>query len=603
LAAPEWVLDLLVLTAFLCATSFFVFLPGAIDIGGPSRDGAVLLTAGSTVVGAVVLLGVPAILQAGTGSRPAIRAIAVVLCVTGVLLPVGLTILMGLSRSRRDVWLYRPAPRWVALLLLPLLVVSATLGLGLATDADSGRYLAVPALVTAITLAAVLAVLWRRAWARPIAGAAALLMALTVVGLPLALPAFASLWRGASRVPLEVPGARNVLVPSLARNSSRAPSLFILGTALVCVGAYLAEVDPSHLGYASLGTGPAPALVTIGAVNGPEIAHGQVWRILTAGYLHAGVLHLALNLVALLIAGLYVERRYGPARTAIIYIGSLVAGNLLAAVLSSPESYTLGASGAIMGLFAAMVCAGGRFRSERDSLVLAAGVVLATLIYGVLHSGVSNAAHVGGLVAGFWLATLTGTEPAWTARVEVRESSLLEASRRDRQERMRRLQPPAVVTDPSNRLVLRMSESQRLRWWALATAFPLVLVGDVIYLATLGRPPTGAELGFAGLCLLSVVPSPVVVLQTLGRLELTAHGFRMVTPLLPSRMVLWLDVDGAGFLPAEVNFVKFVNYRLTAAAQASGSFLASATQRVRLYGMDATDQAVLMNDWKFRWSH
>src|SRR5215467_11465123 len=124
--------------------------------------------------------------QAGTGSRPAIRAIAVVLCITGVLLPVGLTILVGLSRSRRDVWLYRPAPRWVALLLLPLLVVSATLGLGLATDADSGRYLAVPSLLTAITLGGMVGVLWRRAWARPIAGAAALLMALTVVGLPLA---------------------------------------------------------------------------------------------------------------------------------------------------------------------------------------------------------------------------------------------------------------------------------------------------------------------------------------------------------------------------------------------------------------------------------
>ena len=186
LATPGWVLDLLVLTAFLCAISFSIFLPGAIDIGDPSRDGAALLTAGSVLVRAVVLLGVPAILQAGTGSRPAIRAIAVVLCITGVLLPVGLTILVGLSRTRRDVWLYRPAPRWVALPLLPLLVVSATLGLGLTTDVDSRKYLAVPSLLTAITLGGMVGVLWRRAWTRPVAGAAALLMALTVVGLPLA---------------------------------------------------------------------------------------------------------------------------------------------------------------------------------------------------------------------------------------------------------------------------------------------------------------------------------------------------------------------------------------------------------------------------------
>jgi hypothetical protein len=305
-------------------------------------------------------------------------------------------------------------------------------------------------------------------------------------------------------------------------------------------------------------------------------------------------------MVALLVAGLYVERRYGRVRTAIVYLGSMVAGNLLAAVLSAPASYTLGASGAIMGLFAAMVGAGARFRSERDSLVRAGSIVLATLVYGFLHPGVSNAAHVGGLVAGVWLATVIGTDPAWTAFVRRREWNQLVASQHDRREAIGHLRPPAVVADPTNRLVLRMSGPQRLRWWALASLFPLGFLGDVVYLMTLGRPPTEAELGFAGLCLLMALSSPVNVLGTFGRLELTAYGFRQVTPLMPARLVLWIDVEG-GFLPEQISSVKFVSYRLTPAAQARGSFLASATQRVRVYGMDATEQALLMTDWAFRW--
>lgn len=149
--------------------------------------------------------------------------------------------------------------------------------------------------------------------------------------------------------------------------------------------------------------------------------------------------------------------------------------------------------------------------------------------------------------------------------------------------------------------VLRMSAAQRLRWWALASAFPIAFVGDLLHLGTLGRPPTGAEIGFAGLCLLMVVPSPVIVLMTFGRLELAPQGFRQTTPLMPRRLVSWIDVDAGLFFPTSLSNVRYVGYSLAPAAQV-GRFLAAATQRVIVYGMSAEQQAQLMEEWYRRWT-
>lgn len=460
-------------------------------------------------------------------------------------------------------------------------------------------------LVTAIILSATVGVLLRRRWARSIAALAALLTALTGAGLLFALPALAVLWSRASRIPPDVPDIADLHEPPQAAATNRPYPRFTAATVLICVAAYVAELPGSSIGFLLIGVGPPPPAVTLGAVNGPAIAHGELWRLVTAGYLHGGLLHLLLNMVALIVAGRYAERRYGPARSALVYFGSLVGGNLLAAALSSPVSYTLGASGAIMGLFGAMVRAGTRFRSEGDSLVWSAGLVLATLIYGFLHSGVSNSAHIGGLLIGFCIAAGIGTDPAWTSQVRRLEWSRRAESERERAEALHHRPLPSAIADPSNRIVLRMSAGQRVRRWALATVFPIVFAGDVVHLLTLGRPPTSAELGFAGLAAICALPSIVVVLATLGRLELGPAGFRQVTPLLPAPLIPWLDVGG-NFFTSEVGYQKFVGYYLTPAAQArvSGlrSLLPGATQRVMVYGMSADQQAELMEEWWRRWS-
>ena len=68
-------------------------------------------------------------------------------------------------------------------------------------------------------------------------------------------------------------------------------------------------------------------LITDGAVSGPAVADGEIWRLLTAGFLHAGLLHLMFNAFALYVLGTMLEPAIGRLRFAIIYFVSLFAGS------------------------------------------------------------------------------------------------------------------------------------------------------------------------------------------------------------------------------------------------------------------------------------
>ena len=95
-------------------------------------------------------------------------------------------------------------------------------------------------------------------------------------------------------------------------------------------------------------------LITDGAVSGPAVADGEIWRLLTAGFLHAGLLHLMFNAFALYVLGTMLEPAIGRLRFAIIYFVSLFAGSF-GALLVEPNALTVGASGAIFGLMGAVV--------------------------------------------------------------------------------------------------------------------------------------------------------------------------------------------------------------------------------------------------------
>lgn len=143
-----------------------------------------------------------------------------------------------------------------------------------------------------------------------------------------------------------------------------------------------------------------------GANFGPATQDGQWWRLGSALFLHFGIVHLVLNMLALWDSGQFVERMYGHVRFIGIYFISGLSGNLLSLVTHHGTAVSGGASGAIFGVYGALLTF--MLREQRNlplpefrllfwgALVFSA----ATIAMGFIIPGIDNAAHIGGFVAG-----------------------------------------------------------------------------------------------------------------------------------------------------------------------------------------------------------
>jgi membrane associated rhomboid family serine protease len=143
------------------------------------------------------------------------------------------------------------------------------------------------------------------------------------------------------------------------------------------------------------------------------VAHGEVYRAVTGGFLHAqgyfGFLHIGFNMYLLYLLGTMLEPSLGSWRFGAIYFASLLTGAFGAILLSSPGSYTVGASGAVFGLMGAGVV----FLRARGVDPMQSGLgptILINLLFPFLFPGlnVSIGGHIGGLAGGFvtgWIVT------------------------------------------------------------------------------------------------------------------------------------------------------------------------------------------------------
>lgn len=141
----------------------------------------------------------------------------------------------------------------------------------------------------------------------------------------------------------------------------------------------------------------------------PPLVPDEPWRLLTGGFLHAnrlpfGFLHIGMNMYFIWVFGQIVERALGPWRYAALYLAALLGGSL-GAVLVTPDSATVGASGAAYGLMGAMFL----IARERGINIMQTGLVTTLginllITFGV--PGISIGGHVGGLVVGAGCAYL-----------------------------------------------------------------------------------------------------------------------------------------------------------------------------------------------------
>jgi rhomboid protease GluP len=151
-------------------------------------------------------------------------------------------------------------------------------------------------------------------------------------------------------------------------------------------------------------------LAMFGAKYGRALQNGQWWRLLTAGYLHGGLFHIFMNSWVLLDVGAQVEEIYGGVRMFVFYTIATICGFYLSFLWSPVES--MGASAGIMGFIGVMIAWGTTHRSAVGDAVRGQYIrwVIWMIVIGLLPGfNVDNAAHVGGLAAGFGIAYLAGT--------------------------------------------------------------------------------------------------------------------------------------------------------------------------------------------------
>lgn len=141
-----------------------------------------------------------------------------------------------------------------------------------------------------------------------------------------------------------------------------------------------------------------------GANYGPLTLSGDYWRLLTAGFLHASITHIGFNMWCLYSLGKLSERLFGRISTILIYLLTAVGGNLLS-LAYDPERFSVGASGALFGLAAALLV-GIKFgdltisAGEKKSLFGSLVFFIGFSFYMGMGDRVDNMCHLGGFVSG-----------------------------------------------------------------------------------------------------------------------------------------------------------------------------------------------------------
>lgn len=134
----------------------------------------------------------------------------------------------------------------------------------------------------------------------------------------------------------------------------------------------------------------------------------QYYRLLTSCFLHANIFHLFFNCYALYYIGSQIESFYGKTKYLIIYLLSGIIGGLLSICIY--DGFSIGASGAIFGLFGALVYFGYHYRlylgtALRSQII---PVIFLNLALGFMIPNIDISAHFGGLIGGILVSMACG---------------------------------------------------------------------------------------------------------------------------------------------------------------------------------------------------
>ena len=146
------------------------------------------------------------------------------------------------------------------------------------------------------------------------------------------------------------------------------------------------------------------------ALNKYYVKSGEIYRLITCGFLHADIIHLFCNMYSLYIIGTQLETFIGKKKFVIVYFISMITGSLLSCVMSN--SWSVGASGAIFGLIGSLIYFGYHYRIYLGSVIKSQIIPLLILNLGIgfIIPNIDVSAHIGGLVGGLLSTMAVGIE-------------------------------------------------------------------------------------------------------------------------------------------------------------------------------------------------
>lgn len=219
----------------------------------------------------------------------------------------------------------------------------------------------------------------------------------------------------------------NITSPEVTESVPQKPSLDYtsITAGLVCLNIAVFVFMAAFLQAGWFAVSDLLPYVLYGANNGAATSQGEWWRLLTSMFMHYGLPHLFFNMWALVSIGAQVERWVGRGLFLLAYFGTGIVGGLVSILVHGDKIWSVGASGAIFGLygvFLGLLLRAGRTIPARTTQPLIASTLLFVgynILYGITNTGIDLAAHLGGLVSGVFIGGLAALplDPSQRQRV------------------------------------------------------------------------------------------------------------------------------------------------------------------------------------------
>lgn len=158
------------------------------------------------------------------------------------------------------------------------------------------------------------------------------------------------------------------------------------------------------------GSDDVKTLIDFGALHQSLVQAGDYYRLITCSFLHIDIFHIFFNMYALYIVGSQIESFYGKGKYLCIYLFSAIMGSLFSCLFT--DAVSAGASGAIFGLFGALIYFGNHYKVYLGNVIHSQiiPILLLNFALGFMIDGIDLSAHIGGLIGGFIISMALGVK-------------------------------------------------------------------------------------------------------------------------------------------------------------------------------------------------